>query len=204
MVAVKTLTTSEKINVSVKETLNEVSSQENVDGEQGNVSSEHTNIGSNLFKLLLERRCLGTGGELLDNLTNSTHITDHNANELAFSTLDIGSGQQKGRGDLVFVVFAHDGLGISLSVEHCIFISAKAVRSGVLSEFVRLSSHGSLRNGQLVGSEDESVDRNVHTLSDDDDVTNMQEVVMHIFGNTSTKNFALKKIKISFEKDDLI
>jgi len=171
---------SKEIHISVDQTFEEVTEEEHVNREQSNIGSELTDIGGDFLKFVLKRSGFGARHELLDNLANGAHISDHYSDKFAFTALNVGSREEEGRGNLVLVKLFGVGarLELLLSLKVLILKTHVAVIDGVFAKFIGLSGHSGLVNSELRGGENQAVNWNVHTFLNDDDVTNMEVLVV--------------------------
>jgi len=160
-----------------------------VDGKEGNISSHHTNISSDLLELVLERGDLGTNFELLHNLTKAGVVTDHNTNHLAFTLGDRGTGHEDGGGE---VVLARDfGDGGLVDVGLFLVLDSHTLLLALLLDFIGFTGHGRLVTKQLGALEEQTINWDVHTVVDLDDVSNVQVVVVENDHLSVTENVTL-------------
>lgn len=93
---------SHEIELSSDHSFDEVSQKEGVEDEDSSVHTELTNISGDDLKFHLEWGCLI--GLLLNgghDLTLASHLSDNDADEPSLSSLDLGSGKQNWRWDVM-------------------------------------------------------------------------------------------------------
>ena len=84
-VRIRVLTTKQ-VNVALQNTIEEVPEEKNMDGEKGGVGSNLSDFCADNLKFLLKRSVFLILCELLQDLSISGKVTDHDNDHLAFTT----------------------------------------------------------------------------------------------------------------------
>jgi hypothetical protein len=167
---------AKKVDVAEDKAFNEEANEQHVDGQEGDVCAHLSNVGGNLFELVLERGDLGADLKLFDDFAEAGGISNHDCEHLSFALGDGGAGHEEGGGDVVLARDLSDG-----GLVHVIFflvLDAHALGLELLLNFVGLAGHGRLVAKKLGALEEVAINGDVHTVVDLDDVTDVEVVVV--------------------------
>jgi hypothetical protein len=83
--------TTKKISVTLCQTFQKVTEEQNVDDKNCNVGTHFTNVCCNLFQFMLEWCDFGSNNQLFDDLADARILTNHKTDHFAFTTSDTGA-----------------------------------------------------------------------------------------------------------------
>jgi len=141
-----------------------------MDNEDSAVHTKLTNVSSDGIKFVLERSSLSllglNGGK---DLVLASIISDNGTEEPSLSSLDLGSRKEHWGRNIM------RGLG-EFSISLMLMLSEEALLNGLLLEMIRLTSHGRLIGHNTRGLNANSIDWDVHSILDHDDITDHKVV----------------------------
>ena len=152
-----------------------------MDNEDSAVHTKLTNISSNDRKLVLKRSSLvGFCLNSCKNLILTCVLVDNNGEEPSLTSLDLSSREDNWGWD---IMSSHGELIFFLMLS----LSEKALVVGFSEQVIRFSSHRRLIYQDTVGFNANSINRNVHSVLDFDEVTNLQVIsVLDLFLSASS------------------
>ena len=186
---------TEEVDVTVSKTIDEVDKHETVDSQKCEDSSQDTNVTCNLLKFLLKWgsriSLLGLGKDF----TKRACISNDDCHHSTFSTGATGSREH----DWGWKVVRLSSCGmVGLFGGSMLFVRT-ALHAGfkrLLSAFVTLASHCCFVRGELVASEENTIYGYFLSVLEDDDITDADEVVVHIIDHTITHDLNLIKKEV--------
>ena len=145
-----------------------------MDGQEGSIGTDLTDLSGDDLKLLLKRGGLGSHFKFLHDLSEGRALTDHDGHHLTLTGGDRGSREQDWGWELV-------GLSLVNFLVVNVTLLASTLNAsveGLLSALIRLTSHGSFVGGELVTREEDTIDGDQHTVTEVNDVTDVEEIDM--------------------------
>jgi hypothetical protein len=141
-----------------------------MDNKDSAVHTKLTNISSNGIKFVLERSSLSllglNGGK---DLILASIISDNGTEEPSLSSLDLGSRKENWGRNIV------RGLG-EFSISLMLVLSEEALLKGLLLKMIRLTSHGRLIGHNSRSLNADSINWDVDSILDHDNVTDHKVV----------------------------
>jgi hypothetical protein len=145
-----------------------------MDDEDSAVHTKLTNISSNNFKLSLKwSNLVSFGFNSSQNLIFTSVWSNNNSKEPSLTCLNLSSRKENW------------GWNIMSSLGELIFflvflLSNETFVVSFLHQMIRLSSHGRLVTQNTVGFNADTIDWNVHTVNNLNDISNLKEISMSL------------------------
>lgn len=155
-----------------EETFKDKSDHQHVESENSKDCSELADIFCHFLEFLLQRCLLVTFLHLSHNLAEARFFTDHESEESTLALGDRSARLQDGRRQFV-LAHATDLLGFTC-LPLRIFKTFNALGLSSLADLVRFASHGRFVSRDLGAGEDQTVNRDGHTIGDLHDVTDVE------------------------------